>query len=129
MIKLFNKIRNFLTATAGTPVSAPEMVTKEFPAVQSVTETSEQEEKQEKKTWRWTDTVDVCIDAFVEISKSIGKLIGSALMWSIFLYVAGYFIPDLRYKLPSLYNLIDFYLFCINWWAEFLWDLLLKLSA
>ena len=97
MRKLFNKIRNLLTATAGSPVNEPEMVTKELPSAYQSKETDEQED------WTWKDTVDVCIDAFVEFSKSIGKLIGSALMWSIFLYAAGYFIQFNRF-LSFLYK-------------------------
>lgn len=118
MKKVVNTIRNFFTATKGTPVSEPKMVTKELPIVQSVTETSEQKEE----TRTWTDTVSIFVNAFIygfalffryvgNLIHYVGKFIGSVFMWSIILYVVGYFVPELRYEVLSpVYNWVDLYL-------------------
>lgn len=126
MKNLFNKLRNLLTATKGKPVSKPEMVTKELSKSLPALYVPKSKKSRKKIKIPWT----IIGNFFFELAHSMGKLVGSALMWSIFLYVTGYFVPELREKvLPQLYNWVNFYLYCMNDLAGFLWELLLKLSA
>lgn len=125
MKKLLNKFRNLLTATAGTTVTEPKMVTKEFPKSIPMTSVPNERNKPQKKI-SWTGIINL----FCEFAYYMGKLIGSTFMWSILLFVAGHFVPELRYKvLPPLYNFVDLYLYCVKAFAGFLWDFLMKFSA
>ena len=124
MKTLFKKIRNLLTRTAGTPVTKPEMVTKKLPVCQSVTQTETQEKESKKKIpWKKIGSF------FFKLAHYMGKLIGSAFMWSILLFIAGHFVPELRQAMPYTYHLVDFYLYCMDDLSEFIWNLIVKLSA